>query len=316
MTEKSTTFERQIERIYQLLEHDPSKVVWNDKIPDPDNPDQPRQIDISIDRDGETVHVECRIHNSPQDVKWIEELIGRRASLRVDVMIAVSSSGFTDGAMKKAAAFDIHLRTLSALTDDEIRLWVDPAKAELVFYQFVDCRLSIEMLCEAPIELATITREDGGSIEWRTLFEPAIARFDKTPELDRETRSFALEGVAAILVNGQRPNRMKLSAQARRLRQHVSLTTILQYMDPQIEESDSALVQKHADEILEIIQSFDRVALIPNLTNIVAPPNSFFHSLVMDFIQPVNLNWVKFTSSQIPQSAFEIEIFMGYNPPK
>ncbi|MCP3394726.1 restriction endonuclease [Bradyrhizobium sp. CCGB12] len=315
MIEKlSTTFERQVERIHQLLERAPSRVVWNNKIPDPDNPEQPRQIDISIDRDGEKVHVECRIHNSPQDVKWIEELIGRKVSLRIDVMIAVSSSGFTSGAMKKAAAFNIHLRTLKALTDDELRLWVDPAKAWLVFYEFVDCRLSIEMLCEAPPEEATITREDGGSIEWRTLFEPAMTRFDNTPELDHEARAFALEGVAAILVNGKKPNRMKLSARARRLRQTVSLTTILQYMDPQIEESGSARVQKHADEILEIVQSSDQVALIPNLKNIVVPPNSFLYSLDMDFIQPVKLNWVKLASSQIPQSAIGIEILIGYNP--
>jgi hypothetical protein len=88
----SSQFERQIERIHQLLEEEPSQVIWNDRIIDPDNPDQLRQIDISIDRAGKKVHVECRIHKEPQDVKWIEELIGRRLSLRVDEIIAVSSS--------------------------------------------------------------------------------------------------------------------------------------------------------------------------------------------------------------------------------
>jgi hypothetical protein len=38
--------------------------------------------------------VECRQHQSPQDVQWIEELIGRRVSLPADSAIAVSSSGF------------------------------------------------------------------------------------------------------------------------------------------------------------------------------------------------------------------------------
>ena len=42
-----------------------------------------------------------------QDVKWIEELIGRKQSLRADSVIAVSSAGFTDGAILKAKAFGI-----------------------------------------------------------------------------------------------------------------------------------------------------------------------------------------------------------------
>jgi hypothetical protein len=41
MIEKqSSAFEHQIERIHQLLEGELSTVIWNEKIPDPDNPDQ------------------------------------------------------------------------------------------------------------------------------------------------------------------------------------------------------------------------------------------------------------------------------------
>ena len=59
MIEKlSTEFEHQIERIHQLLEEEPSKVTWNDKVRDPDNPTQLRQIDITIDRNGTIIHVE------------------------------------------------------------------------------------------------------------------------------------------------------------------------------------------------------------------------------------------------------------------
>ena len=77
---KLELFEQQIERIHSLLEESDASVTWNDRVPDPDNPDQARQIDISIKRDGKVTHVECRIHKTPQDVKWIEELIGRRTS--------------------------------------------------------------------------------------------------------------------------------------------------------------------------------------------------------------------------------------------
>ena len=73
---------------------------WNDRIPDPDNPNQPRQIDITVIWDNELTIIECRIHNRKQDVNWIEELMGRRVSLKADAVIAVSASGFTDGAIR------------------------------------------------------------------------------------------------------------------------------------------------------------------------------------------------------------------------
>ena len=74
-----------MERIHQLLEIEGSTVTWNDHIPDPDNPSRPRQIDVSIRRDGSLTLVECRIHKDPQDVTWVEELMGRRTSYLDDV---------------------------------------------------------------------------------------------------------------------------------------------------------------------------------------------------------------------------------------
>jgi hypothetical protein len=99
----SETFEKQVHRIYELLEGSGAQVTWDEHIPDPDNLAQTRQIDISIRKDGKLIFVECRDHKSRQDVQWIEELIGRRTSLGADSLIAVSSSGFTAGALKKAS---------------------------------------------------------------------------------------------------------------------------------------------------------------------------------------------------------------------
>jgi Restriction endonuclease len=95
----SEAFEQQIHRIHELLEGSGADVTWNDHVPDPDNPSQQRQIDVSIKRDGKLTLVEGRDRQSPQDVTWIEELIERCASLKADATIAVSSSGFTAGAL-------------------------------------------------------------------------------------------------------------------------------------------------------------------------------------------------------------------------
>ena len=100
----SETFERQVHRIYELLEGSGAEVTWNDHVPDPDNPSQQRQIDVTIKRNGKLTIVECCDRQSPQDVTWIEELIGRRISLKVDTTIAVSSSGFTAGAPHRESA--------------------------------------------------------------------------------------------------------------------------------------------------------------------------------------------------------------------
>ena len=71
-------FERQIHRIHELLQCSHDDVTWNDHIPDPDNPTRLRQIDITVRRDGTLTIIECRLSRSRQNVKWIEELIGRR----------------------------------------------------------------------------------------------------------------------------------------------------------------------------------------------------------------------------------------------
>ena len=139
----SKAFEQKIHRIHELLEGSGAEVTWDDHIPDPDNPSQPRQIDITIRRDGKLTHVECRDHQSRQDVQWIEELIGRRASLRADAIIAVSSSGFTEGALRKAKQFGIIPRDLRKLTEREVQGWGRQITLTLYFYQYSDLELSL-----------------------------------------------------------------------------------------------------------------------------------------------------------------------------
>jgi hypothetical protein len=140
---KDKKFERLIERIYKLLLNSCVEVKWNDNIPDPDNPKQGRQIDITIRTDGLITHVECRSHQDPQDVKWVEELIGRKISLQSDMMIDVSNSGFTEGAIKKANRYGIILRDLKQLTENEVREWGKKSKVKLTYYGFKNIGLRL-----------------------------------------------------------------------------------------------------------------------------------------------------------------------------
>jgi hypothetical protein len=51
MPKSSEILERQVSRIHELLERSHERITWNDRIPDPDNPEQLRQIDVTIRRD-------------------------------------------------------------------------------------------------------------------------------------------------------------------------------------------------------------------------------------------------------------------------
>ena len=77
------------------------------------------------------IAVECRDHESPQDVTWIDSLIGKYQTLPVDKVVAVSRSGFTTAALAKATAQGIDAITLE---DALKRDWpAELAKPELHF---------------------------------------------------------------------------------------------------------------------------------------------------------------------------------------
>jgi len=141
MSVASDEFEKQIKRIHDVLLQDTAIVTWNDKIPDPDNPKQSRQIDITIKKDGEITHIECREHKDPQNTKWIEELYGRKISLQATAMIGVSSSGFTEGAIKKAKRLGIFVCNLEGLTREEIKSWGDKTRITWYYYIFSDLEI-------------------------------------------------------------------------------------------------------------------------------------------------------------------------------
>ena len=142
MSKASDEFEILISRIHELLEGDDAIVEWNERIPDPDNPKQERQVDVLVRKDGLINLIECRLHKKPQDVKWIEELIGRRLSLEANAIVAVSASGFTSGAIKKAKKYGVILKDVNELTDEEICSWSRSIEISFFYYRYEDFKLS------------------------------------------------------------------------------------------------------------------------------------------------------------------------------
>ena len=149
MTADSDAFEQKITRIHRLIETGGATVTWDEKIPDPDNPSQMRQVDFTIRRGDLLTIGECRIRQRPQDVMWIEELIGRKISFKADAVIAVSNSGFTEGAVRKAKAHGIFLRDLETLTDQEIAEWGNSVDAEVHYMKIENLRMELVYSGEA-----------------------------------------------------------------------------------------------------------------------------------------------------------------------
>jgi hypothetical protein len=81
-----------------------------------------------------TFLIECRDRPSegPAPAAWIEQLIGRRTRFRFDKVMAVSSTGFSEGAVAAARDAGIEVRTLDNLTPEEVVDWLPPNAPVLI----------------------------------------------------------------------------------------------------------------------------------------------------------------------------------------
>jgi hypothetical protein len=181
MHNSSEALERQVSRIHELLERSNGCVTWNDHIPDPDNPEQLRQIDVTVRRGDTLTLIECRLSRRRQDVKWVEELIGRRESLGAQAVIGVSSAGFTKGAQRKAGPFAVVLYDLRQLTDEDIAGWGSQVSLEIHYYQYSEVTLGVGFSPESipKLEPSKIARELRSHHLVQSAFNAAATRLDE-----------------------------------------------------------------------------------------------------------------------------------------
>ncbi len=308
MKNTSEKFEKQIHRIYKLIEQKGSEVTWNDKIPDPDNPDQVRQIDISIKRDGKFTLVECRIQNKVQDVKWIEELIGRRLSLRADAVIAVSNSGFTQGAKQKAKQYGIILRDLQGLTEQEIQEWGCGTRVWLTFFEYADVEIIFVIDAiegEVPVIDDMVADLEQTNNLYR-IFEMAsdvIEQKNPTGQPCRFKGSFKVEDLS---VCGVRIRNVEFIAGVKRIIQELQIPSVVAFDAPHIKGTErGVLIEKVAFGDFEITQSSNTVFVAVDLTLVECPSNSQFKSINFDFSRNVCLESCQILG--LPQFVIPIE---------
>jgi hypothetical protein len=272
-------FERLIRRIYELLERSGALVKWNDHVADPDNPSQMRQIDITIKRGEQTTLVECRRHRRPQGVKWVEELIGRRQSLVADGVIAVSSSGYTKGALLKAQRYGVTLRDLRRLTDADVQSWGKQIRLTLFFYQYSELDLSLYFKDESLLKLdPDKLKEELRYHQFDFLYEAAAEQIDSLNlvggEHEGRTVNFAVRvGLQKVILSGESVTLADFRGKARLVSRDVISPEILSFGAPaSVSDPRRAVVEKFQLGETSIIHDERRISLLLDLSQVEIPP--------------------------------------------
>lgn len=282
MRNGSRAFERQIYRIKELLERSSDNVTWNDHVPDPDNPLQLRQIDVTVRRGGKLTIVECRLSKRRQDVKWIEELLGRKQSLEAETIIAVASAGFTTGAQKKAARHGVLLRDLRELREEEIIGWSSRVSLDLYYFQYSEVILSVRVSTQAlsKIRPKEVVRqlESAGVLE--AAFNAAARQLEPLRLLDAEdTRTFQfgvrIQPEQAVQLKGESILEVGLEGQVCLAVRPISCARVLRYGKPEesIDEREVTVEQFSMGET-SIVHHNDRIATDIDLSEVQLPPLS------------------------------------------
>lgn len=283
VTKESDAFERQIQRLHELIESCGAEVTWNDRIPDPDNPSQQRQIDVTIKRDGALSLVECRLHKNRQDVQWVEELFGRKSSLRATSVIGVSSSGFTHGAVKKAAHLGVFLRDLKELTPAEIESWGVTIAMTAYYYQYGDLELSLYFRADSisRLGLSTLTEELRTYAGRQSLFNASAEQLDNLNLLATDIRRKQIAKFRIKLqledfrLCGEPVVEVEFAGAAQLIAKEVNLPAVLAYGEPEREAATRGVVvqQSTSGESGFIVEESNRVTTVLDLSQLEMPPN-------------------------------------------
>lgn len=129
MGKKGAEFEALVQRIQATL-HRRSRVTPNAIIADLET-GQPREVDVLIElEDGPTclrVIGEVRDRGRPEDATWVEQVVQKKMSVGAHAAFLVSSSGFTEPAVRKA---EKHLVATYSFEDAADLMWRDAVRLQ------------------------------------------------------------------------------------------------------------------------------------------------------------------------------------------
>lgn len=280
MTKKSDEFEQMIAKVHELLEGQDAHVEWNERIADPDNPKQLRQIDVSVRKDNLLNLIQCRIHKRKQDVNWIEELIGRRSSLQADTVIAVSSSGFTSGAIKKAAKYGVVLQDLLNLSNDEIESWSRAIKVSIFFYKYEEFKVFIFFDSQEfkSLSMEVVSSEFKNYYGLRSIFTAPLEIIDSKNLIVKENRNNKVNfGVRFVIdrfyLQGTKVKEIEVKGKAVLEQIDLNVPVTLAYGSPKVgAEKRDVYIQKFNLGQTQVIHHKGSVSVCLDLSKLDVPP--------------------------------------------
>jgi hypothetical protein len=320
MDNAARRFEKQIHRLHQLLEPEGGQVTWDDHIPDPDNPTQDRQIDITIRRANTLTMVECRTHAARQDVGWIEEMIGRRQSLRADIAVAVSASGFTAGAITKARAFGIVLRDLHTLTDREIRAWGKKTKVQVHFDRFRDVtlRFYFDPIAKRDVraEHVAAALQDDQSL----LYELFALCSTKVAQRDRSQAPVLLRSLLRpldLVISGHSVRKVRLETEYSVVIRDIDIPSVTVFDAPEVKSIDRiGAIENNDRNLFEIAQAGDEVAVVLDFSAVEVPENCHLLELSFDYGRTVTTHSFEFVGQPPFRIALEsLKVQVAFDEP-
>jgi hypothetical protein len=122
MPKRTNTFQQVVKYIYSQIVPAGGRVTESAMLEESAGGSK-REVDVLIEYTvaghNLRIAVECRDHGRDQTLEWIDSLIGKYSRLRVNQIVAVSASPFSEAAKIKAAEHHIDLITANeALTTD------------------------------------------------------------------------------------------------------------------------------------------------------------------------------------------------------
>jgi hypothetical protein len=312
-------FEIMVSQITTLLQGDTAEVTWNERVVDPDNPSQQRQIDVLVRKDDLISLIECRLHKPPQDVKWIEELIGRQVSLRAHAIIAVSSSGFTKGAIAKAKQFRINLRKIDELSSNEILTWCKPVKFSLFYWRFIDLKLDLFFDSNEleGLNKLTILDELKKHPYLHNLLTTHFNLKDNSgltlrEKLGKKIHYQADLAIEEFILSGKSVKKVHIDCLVVLEELPLSIPQVLLYRDPSSIEQGTYIQNFNLGET-RIIHNENNISINLDISKLKLPPSSLFMFAGISSIETVNVEYLELIGAENlkikgDQISFEINL--------
>jgi len=215
-------------------------------------------------------------------------------SLGADFIIAVSDSGFTQGAVKKAKRYEIILRNLNELSDEEINKWGRKSKVTLTFYGFLNIGIRLLFKNHSELNLKEVAEDLNSKSEFiDSLFNTIKYELNKQKYFNYPCSIFWTTQAHNMELCGRRLEGIKIRAEVHTFEENLEIPTVSTFTEynPSSIDSDCTIVEKNTDIELEVIKSNTEVSLMLNLSNLPqAWGNSVLAGIIKwNFGQPVNL---------------------------